>query len=195
MRAKTFSALVVLTVISLLVRAGEMPGTSLRELPAIYDRNFKVDPYVQAAALLQSLGRAAAVVRLHEMANERADARVIVLCRMLFVPRPGSVFRAPALGGPQFLGGSVSSDWPLQPIEVVDGLPFLITTGYFLAGKAESDEQYLQYCEANGDWSDYRYTLKTSQQKQRALGTLLASNKWNRALAASEQEFLVDQIQ
>ncbi len=99
------------------------------------------------------------------------------------------------IGGAGFFGGTDYSDWPLEPIELVDGVPFLITRGYVLGGLPEADEWYLHYCETNCDWSNSHYAIKTDQQKREALYKLLASPKWKRPLDTSEREFLSEQIQ
>jgi hypothetical protein len=188
---------------------------SLSALPNFYfdPRAYRVDPYIDAAVALQSLGPSRALDRLHTMAQERdfadpsglirlgAAARMSVLCRMLFKPKIGSQLRPPLVGGAIYLGDSTpslqpaSSDWPLEPIEIVDGVPFLIVTGYFLAGLAEPAEDYLEYCSTNGIWVDHRYHLKTPGDKQKALQKLLASSRWKIPLGEQERQFLSTQIE
>ncbi len=166
------------------------------ELPDIQIDEYKVDPYIHLAIELQSLGRTRALARLHSMAQDRKfERRVITLCRMLFTRRPGSGFRRPLIGGASFSGGTDYGDWPLEPIEVTDGVPFLITRGYMGSGVPETDEKYLRYCETNCAWSDYRYSIKTEQQKRDALAKLLTSPKWKTPLNPFESQFFTDQIQ
>ena len=124
-----------------------------------------------------------------------SERRVIILCRMLFTERHGSDFRRPRIGAASFFGGTDYPDWPLEPIALVDGVPFLITRGYALGGMAEPDEWYLCYCETNCDWSSFRYTIKTEQQKRDALNRLVASPKWKTPLDKYEWEFFAEQIQ
>ena len=170
-------------------------------------QRYRVDPYIRAAVALQSLGRAIAISRLHEMARDpHSLLRVIVLCRMLFTRRHGSAsaFRAPYAGGPTFISGN-ENNWQLWPIELVDGVPFMIVAGYILGGMPEPDESYLHYCETNCDWTDLKYTPKTDQQKRSALEKLLSSDEWQktrvtdmtrwRASETSFREFLSRQIQ
>jgi hypothetical protein len=188
------SALAAL-LLALASHGADVPPVS--ELPDFYKyQQYNVEPYIRAAVALQSLDRAAALKKLHEMAREpNANARVIVLCRMLFAPRPGIEFGRPSLGGAFFLRGTYS-DWPLEPIEIVDGVPFLIVTGYLVGGVPEPEEQYLRYAETHADWSTTRYTLKTPQQKLEALEKLFASPKWrDPPLDASDRELLRRQIQ
>jgi hypothetical protein len=129
------------------------------------------------------------------MAQDRnVETQVIILCRMLFTQRPGADFRRPMIGGASFFGGTDYADWPLEPIELVDGIPFLITRGYFIAGLAERDEGYLRYCETNCDWSGFRYTTKNESQKRDALSKLLASPKWKTPLDTYGRQFFTEQI-
>ena len=166
-------------------------------------RHYRVDPYIRAAVALQSLDRAAAISRLHGMAKHRhSPLSAIILCRMLFRRRRDSdyAFRGPAIGVPAFIRGT-EDDWPLWPIELIEGVPFMVVWGYTIGGLPESDESYLHYCEANCDWTDVKYSLKTIQQKRYALGKLISSDKWKHTIAAerpkrpiNSNEFLVRQI-
>jgi hypothetical protein len=188
------SALVAL-LLAVAAHGGDVPPVSA--LPDFYRyQQYNVEPYIRAAVALQSLDRATALRRLHEMAQDpNADARVIVLCRMLFAPRLGGEFRGPLIGGALFLRDTSYSDWPLEPIEILDGIPFLVVTGYILAGQPEADKVYLRYAETHADWSTVRYTLKTAEQKREALEKFLASPKWKQPLDASDRKFLMDQVQ
>jgi hypothetical protein len=153
-------------------------------------QHYRVDPYIRAAVALQSLDHAAAITRLHDMAQHRhSPLSVIILCRMLFRRRRGSdyAFRAPAIGVPAFIRGT-EDDWPLWPIEPVEGVPFTVVWGYTIGGLPESDESYLNYCEANCDWTDVKYSLKTIQQKQDALAKLMSSDKWKQTVVAQMPE-------
>ena len=94
-----------------------------------------------------------------------------------------------------FIGGTGYSDWPLEPIELVDGVPFLITRGYVLAGRPEADDQYLSYCETHTDWNDLQYAVRTKQQRQAALAKLVTSPKWKTPLSDEEHQFLARQIE
>jgi hypothetical protein len=145
--------------------------------------HYRVDPYLRAAVELQALDRASAMDRLHDMAGDaHITPNVIILCRMLFTGRRGSAdaFRPAGIGAPDFLTGT-QSDWPLWPIEVVDGVPFMIVWFIEIDGFPQAPESHLHYCEENCDWTDFKYTLKTPQQKQDALAQLLSSEKWRKS--------------
>jgi hypothetical protein len=165
-----------LAIVGTLRAASIEPLSGLSDL---YFDTFKASTYIQAAIELQAIGREDALRRLHTMALDRDSySKVIILCRMLFSQSARSNFRAPRLGTPMYLGGTNDADWPTAPIEVVDGVPFLVTTGYALAGLAESAESYLRYSESDANWSSVHYTIRNVQEKQDALTKLLASSKW-----------------
>jgi serine/threonine protein kinase len=158
---------------------------------------FRANQLLQKATAMQAMDRMTALEKLHDMARVKSSGDlVIALCRMLFTPRAGTQFRRPMIGGPHFLGGTDYSDWPLEPIEVVNGIPFLIVRSYMLAGTPESSESYLRYCEENCDWSGvrYRYTARDDKEKAAALAKLLASPKWKHPLTGSEKSWLSEQI-
>jgi hypothetical protein len=190
-------------VVSAIVLAGcSSPSldSSLKTLPDLWRSQYKVDPYIRAAVTLQLLGRPKALETLHKMAKAREPEllggdEIIILCRMLFTKRAGSDFRRPMIGYAECLGGTVYSDWPLEPIEVVDGVPFFIITSIAGGGVPEFPEEYIRYCETNCEWSSYHFAIKTGQEKRKALSTFLASPKWMTPLDGADQAFLATQIQ
>jgi hypothetical protein len=113
---------------------------------------------------------------------------------MLFMRRSSAEFRRPSIGAAQFLGDTDYSDWPLEPIEVVDGVPFLITRGYMILGLREPADSYLRYCMANSDWNCAHFREPSTKQKRDGLCKLLASTKWKRSLNTEEREFLSAQL-
>jgi hypothetical protein len=157
--------------------------------------NYRVDPYIRAAAEIQAMPTSDATDRLLAMARaDEGGYRTVLLCRMLFVAKANGTVRRPALGAAVFMGGTDYADWPLEPIEVVDGVPLLITKGYSLAGLPESSERYVRYCLQECEWNPTRYSVKTVAEKRAALAKLIASPKWKRTLNTHEKELLSAQI-
>jgi hypothetical protein len=164
------------------------------DLPEI-GSEYRVIPYISAAIRLQSLSQDEALSELRSMATDRQlEDGVVILCRMLFTSRPDSDFRRPGLGGPAFKGGTNKTDWPLEPIEILDGIPFLITQGYILGGKREPAKMYLQYCVDNCDWSTTRFETKTDSQLMDALHHLVSAPKWLAPLSEYDIQFFRDQL-
>jgi hypothetical protein len=162
------------------------------DLPSFHAyETYRVDPYIKAAAKIQAMGKEKAGQRLLEMAKESHTA--IILARMLFSAKPDKQFRRPALGAPYFLAGTYE-DWPLEPIEVVDGVPFLVVRGYLLGGRPEPAQKYVDYCLRECDWAATQFSSKTADQKQAALTKLLALPKLKNTLGLAEKRFLSSQI-
>jgi len=185
---------------------------SLARLPPIDGGHYRVDPYIEAAMELQADGKEAASQQLLALArsDEGSDfenrEKIPILCRILFTQRPDTDFHRPWLGFPVFLGEKTNSylfddpfskEWPLEPIEIVDEIPFAIVRGYDYEGFWESDsvESFVGYCIGKCDWSNVHLTKKSKQQKEIALGKLLSSPKWQRPLKDREKTFLVNQIE
>lgn len=188
--------------LSCLVMPGKPPGDrldrSLLDLPEFKD--YKVDAYLAAAAKLQAVGREKAAVILADLARvmdrDIEGRRVIVLCRMLFRARADGEFRRPGIGGPCFLGlGEDCRDWPLEPIELVDGVPFLIVRGYTLGGYPEPAKMYLDYCLQNCDWNTEVFKPKTAEEKRKALVKLVESPRWKEPLTDEAKKVLASQIE
>jgi hypothetical protein len=192
-----------------------MHDISLSDLPAVQQGKYKVDPFIKAAEQLQAVGRTNASRQLLALARQTTDSfsdqRVAVLCRMVFSRHAGSEFERPELGAPEFFGdppgASISLNnsrdsscfrtWPLEPIEMVDGVPFLVVRGYSVEAIVDPHymESYVRYCITNCDWSSVHFTPKTAKQKNEALTKLLASRKWRQPLEAYERDYLREQIQ
>ena len=132
--------------------------------------------------------------------------KIAILCRMLFVSRPGADFENPGLGGTIVLGDhpkisssadSVFKKWPLEPIEIVDGIPFVVVEGLVYEGSLDpwGTELYVRYCATNCNWSPTQFTPKTKEEKDAALHKLISSPKWQRPLGRRERDYLRKQLQ
>jgi hypothetical protein len=190
--------LIVVTLTAILVtqtaRAEDEKG-SLVGLPKRLN-DFQVDPYLKVAAELQGLGQDKACDVLLKFAKiEGYEDQVVILCRILFVRKENGKFRRPLIGRPVFFGDTDFNHWPLEPIELINDVPFVITRGYILVGEAESPFDYLDYCRANCEWNPTRFGPKSKEQKEQALTKVLASSKWKTPLRDSEKEFLRRQIE
>jgi hypothetical protein len=165
---------------------------------------YRADPYIAAAAKLRAAGKekAPGVLRAAAKDPEVGSLQVIILCRMLFTAKPKGEFRRAMIGAPHNLdgtaywlgGGSDRKDWPLEPIEVVDQVPFCVVAGYTLGGQPESPEQYLDYCLKECAWGATEFKPRTAVEKEKALEALLASKKWKKPLTDDERKFLAAQI-
>jgi hypothetical protein len=113
---------------------------------------------------------------------------------MLFTAKPKGEFRLPALGLAHCIGETPFEEWPLIPIAVVDGVPFVVVKGYALAGSPESALKYVRYCLKECDWSTTEFKPKSAEEKQKALKKLLESRTWKNPLTDYDRAFLSAQI-
>jgi hypothetical protein len=186
----------VLLLLAATVTPCRSASLDLGSLPEVGSGDYKVWPYINTAAALQKMGREGGCKALLLAAQTNQQSRqIVVLCRMLFVKRATGDFRAARIGAAQFFGGADSADWPLEPIELVHGVPFLIVYGYRLGGRGEAAEDYLRYCMANCDWSTFRFSDVNVSVATASLKKLYASPKWKRPLDNYEREFLAGQIE
>lgn len=111
----------------------EEPSITLNDLTP--RRQFKITPYVRAAALLQEMGKEKACKQLVKLAkDDDEDGEVAILCRLLFSRKENKEFLAPLFGCPSYMGATTDADWPMSPIEIVDGVSFFIVAGYCGSG-------------------------------------------------------------
>jgi len=159
---------------------------------------YRVDPYLRIAEKLQRLDIDSRVIVLRQLDEKIGNDHrgMIVLCRMLFCAKDGKAFRRPHLGELAGIGETEEEDWPLEPIALVDGIPFSIVFAYSGAGALpETGRHYLDYCLAQCNWSNTSYRRHSRSEKLVALGKLMRSGPWRRPLLASENADLQRQIE
>ena len=188
-------------VMQILILAADVPSTptalaqadefKLKDLPSFYfgGGKYRVDPYLAAASKLQKAGKDKAIDALRKHGGFDS---AVVLGRMLFTGKPKKQFHRAGIGGPVCLGGTKAEDWVLEPIELVDGIPFLIVRGYNLGGQPEVMflDRWVKEC----DWGTTQFKPRSAAEKKKALAKLLASPKWKRPLDKGEKAFLSAQI-
>ncbi len=174
--------------------ATQTESATSKDLPAFSwgtAGSYKVDQFIVAADMLQSLGKDKTVTMLRNaMINRSAsDDTIIILCRLLFTAKPGGKFRSPAIGEPVVIGGR--DNFPLEPIEMVNGIPFLVVSGYKLVEVPEPADTYLNYCLSECDWGTFKYTPKAVPEKTMALEKL----NWKTPLSSIEMGFVASQLE
>ena len=157
---------------------------------------YEVKPYVEAVIRLQSMGqqRSEQCMVKYARQNKWSGDQIYILCRMLYTKPIASDFKSPPLGLPSCIGGTNYKNWPLNPIEIVDGVPFLIATGFSLYGAGGTPLDYISYCMTNCEWNTFLYKSKSDEELKTALNKMLNSSKWNRPLREDEKQGLSLQI-
>jgi hypothetical protein len=201
MTGKLYPGLAWVTVFTALCSARvslAAEGVKLIDLLALPAKSvdYKVDPYLRVAESLQKMGEVKACKRLQELAarDEWPYTRTVILCRMLFKAKKGAGFRRAEVGGPFLVGGTNITDWPLEPIALVEGIPFLIAEGYILGGEAERPSDYLDYCIEKCDWSVFEFRPVLREKQREALRKLLSSPRLKAGVGDHGRKFLEAQI-
>ena len=165
---------------------------TIQNCPDFQYEQYTVRPFIGAAMELQNMGREEAISVLGECCeNEGMQNIVIVLCRMLF-EKEGDM-RRPMIGAAAFPGNSNCADWPSEPIELVQNIPFLIARGYSLGGLPECAMDYLEYCELQCAWRNEIYVMPSDADLLASLNELLNSEKWQTSLTDEEEQFFRSQ--
>ena len=221
-----FLSLPMLLLFCGMTNTADAPPLTIADVPAWDWRNYKVEPFIRAAAKFQVLGKEKACALLKDLANWektlgqlRAQSRALglegkalesktydtfskdvfryeglfILCRMLFTAKPGKTFAGPPIGAANCIAATSDKDWPLDPIEIVDGVPFLVAGGYNLGGVRGTPTQYVEYCLNNCEWNPYQFKPKTPEEQRKALEKLLATPGL-KGIWPEAKEFLAAQI-
>jgi hypothetical protein len=177
-------------------KSGSRKEIRVADLVALPTDDYHVDPYLRSAQALQELGKEKACALVRELAikDPWPHTRTLALCRMLFQAKPKERFRRAAIGAASFPGGTEAEDWPSEPIEIVDGIPFLVTTDYLIGGFPEPPSDYLRYCVSKCDWIRVRYKPKSKEEKRKAVDKLLSYPKLKGKLGKDDRKFFENQI-
>jgi hypothetical protein len=118
---------------------------------------------------------------------------------MLFTPGKEKSYTGPIIGAPvyldDFLREKSKDRWPLEPMELVDGVPFLIVYGYISGGPLERGvgKEFVDWFAKHWRWTEVKYGPRTVMQKEAALEKLFRSKRWLEPLTAHDKEFLAFQ--
>lgn len=110
---------------------------AIRVAPVVEASEYNCDGMVIAVNTLRSLGKSKAIEAMKgyvALPSERGTHKVLLLCRLLFVNTNGGWNDFP-LGQPRpDIDTKAANNFPMFPIAMVDGTPFLIVESYSLAG-------------------------------------------------------------
>ncbi len=155
---------------------------------------FQSGHYAEFANQLLTLKIEQRVKLLKDWCKEYPE-QIIVLCRMLFQAKSGGEFRRPQVGKPLFVKGT-AKQWPLEPIAVVEEIPFLVVRGYAIAGEPEPSIDYLEYCLKNCDWTSKTYANHKPKHLDAAITKLMLqlSDRLDSGLLPFDPAFLREQV-
>jgi hypothetical protein len=107
-------------------------------------------------------------------------ARRYEMLRLLYDPKPGQTLRFAQIGALLAVPtlSMRGSSWPEMPFIMQDGVIFVASEGYTLAGVPESWTNYAAYLKENGVFRTQLYKVPTHRQANAAFHQLLVSERW-----------------
>ncbi len=179
-------------------------------------QSFKIVPYINLAAKLQSVPHDAALGYLTKWSRDAGtfaekEDQVSILCLMLFdsdsnaIPTganpifpnadSGHLPRIARFSGTS-LGRIAAEELPDYPFFISDGVPFMAVYPHrYPNGRGPTPAaKYIEYCLKYGKWSNRNYTKYDSKYINAALEEMLKTSLFNNRLNSHELKFLRDQI-
>lgn len=132
----------------------------------------------QAANHYIEMGEIRAIKSLKALGEEHAVC-IGWVCRIIFQGKDGKPLRQPMYGGLSLPYLTMPLErWPLYPVAESDGVFFVLSEGYMLAGVAERASDYIDYCSANGDFRKTKVKIPTHDEAVGAFDSLKRSERW-----------------
>lgn len=176
------------------------PGTRLSEassanvepggnIPQIFKvKEFNCLNLADAVNHYIALGEASAITELKALEEDLGESmdrgfsrneRIGWICRIVFQGSKGKPLRQPLYGGLGLPYMSMPLErWPLYPVAESEGVFFVLSEGYMLAGAAEPAKDYIDYCSANGEFRKTKIKKPTHQEAVSAFDSLKKSRQW-----------------
>jgi len=151
-------------------------------------KQFNAAILAQAANHYIGMGEAEAIKALKALEKDHSKAidrgfhtneRIGWICRIVFQGTNGKPLRQPMYGGLSLPYLTMPLErWPLYPVAESDGVFFVLSEGYMLAGVAERASDYIAYCSANGDFRKTKVKKPSRNEAVSAFDALKKSNQW-----------------
>lgn len=171
---------------------------AIHHSPRIDGHSFDPAALLRAADALRPLGKDTALAvlraygelaRTHRGRDDLDEQRIFLIVRVLCDPVDLAVLQpALAIGAPDVQLPAGFTAWPRFPLVEQDGVPFLVVSGYALAGKAESPDVHLDDCRDHGQ---LRPRPAGHAEFAAAAEALIASAAWREAMHGGDAAAMV----
>jgi len=131
---------------------------------------------------------------LIRVAGRESSAMSFGLCRLVFAARETEAMREPYAGLPFMLGQTEATDWPLMPICLHQGVPFLIVKGRLVGGQPEDGADYLAYC-LKFCRREPQSIRKPGEELRSIAQDFVRHGPWRRPLMDDEESFILAQTE
>ena len=131
-------------------------------------------------AVVERLSYAARTYDQGGQQQSELDLKVALLCKLIYTSDHKPPLRPPAFGAPTNLPyhSMPITKWPYFPLAMSNEVPFLLISGYELAGHPEGVYDYLLYCKENGIFRTTLFKIPSDQDVKQALQGLIRSERW-----------------
>ena len=127
-------------------------------------RPFPISRYLAVACMLQELPERERVTWLRmAAANAHLAEPSVYLARMLIEKRETDLRGIYAYVGGH-AAGKTDKEFPDKPLEIFDGVPFLVATDAGGTGYPENPADYMEYMLQNGKWRSTKFILRTNKE-------------------------------
>jgi len=151
-------------------------------------KQFNATALAEAANHYIGLGKAEAITALKALEEDHSKAidrgfhtneRIGWICRIVFQGAEGRPLRAPRYGGLSLPYLTMPLDqWPLYPVAESDGVFFVLSEGYMLAGVAERAAAYIDYCSTTGVFRKTKVEVPSHDKAVKAFNSLKTAKRW-----------------
>ena len=177
-------------------------GTCYGETPRYFRESaFSCATFAEAVNYFVNVGEDAAVKELNGLALNGGqqftngfdvNARIGIICRVLFEPRGDNPIRPPYYGWLDSLGSmglppvfpssswaNVSKYWPFFPVARSGSTYFVLSEGYSFQGFGrEEPDQYIAYCRGHFIFRKTLIKVPTRREALKDVATLRKSKSW-----------------
>lgn len=120
-------------------------------------RPFPISRYLAVASMLQQLPERERVTWLRMAAsNAHLAESSVYLARMLIEKE------TELCGVGVHAAGKTDKQFPDKPLEIFDGVPFLVATDASGSGQFENPADFMEYMLGNGKWRSIKFTRRTN---------------------------------
>jgi len=179
----------LLLTIPVLLLCG-MIASMAGELPELFSREkFNSATLATAANYYIALGEERATKELKSLEVDtmksppqtgiQRNERIGWICRIIFEAKNNEPLRGPRYGALRLPFLSMPLErWPRYPVAESDGVFFVLSQGYVLAGLPEGASAYIDYCSSNGKFRKTPVKVPSRAEALSALESLKQSAAW-----------------
>ncbi len=147
---RVFCAL-LLSIVITAFSSGQESGSDILKMAPGADRDYRCEDMVRAVNKLRQLGKDRALAAMEAYCKQsqtgNADIKVIMITKLLFVNPAG--WPSPILGRPfPLVKTNGLAQFPIFPLAIYDGVPFLLVEGYEGEGLFDSPFAALNACKS-----------------------------------------------